>query len=102
MFYTQTIQIVQPAYSTGGFGSSKPVVHFPEKLLATHKADVQPVLNQAEYFQYGYTQNIEFKIFCDRDDLIILGATIKYKGVNYKVIKALDWGNYMEVLINKL
>lgn len=86
MFYTQKIDIIDKATAN---------------VLKTLRADVQPISNQAEYFQYGYTVNIEFRIYCNSNSSIALGTIIQYKNIYYQVMKVLDWGTYMEILIDK-
>lgn len=86
MFYTQSINVIDTKTSN---------------ILKTIKVDIQPISNQIAYMTYGYTSSIEYRIYCNCDQIIALGAVIQYKNVNYQVVKVLDWGSYMEILIDK-
>lgn len=86
MFYTQNINIINK--DTGN-------------ILKSIKSDVQPISDEAKYFQYGYTQSISFRIYCNSDSLIELGTVIQYKNNCYEIMKVLDWGTYTEILVEK-
>lgn len=58
--------------------------------------DVQPANREQIYKDYGYYIDCSIRIFCDLVDLRI-GNIVEYAGQRYKVVKVIQWDDYLDV-----
>lgn len=62
-----------------------------EKQIA---CDVQPSSRSETYAGYGFFADSQYTVYCDVDTDIKEGKTVKYNGVEYSIMKLVDWDDY--------
>lgn len=98
MFYTKQIEILQTG---AGTVDDDGIYHDGEdSTLKTIDCDVQPYSRDRLFRQYGYDENVEFRVFSDIDTDIKTGVKVKYLEDYYKIVKVIQWDDFMEWLIN--
>lgn len=98
MFYTKQIEILQTG---AGAVDDDGIYHDGEdSTLKTVYCDVQPYSRDRLFRQYGYDENVEFRVFSNIDTDIKNGVKVKYKDDNFKIVKVIEWDDYMEWFIN--
>lgn len=98
MFDDKEIDILAFAESTTDkYGNT---IKGQESTVKTIKCDVQPYSKIMLTRDYGYDENVIYRVFCDFDNLLETGKTIKYKGNNYVITKIIPWDDFCEVMID--
>ena len=97
MFYDKEIKILD---NTGHLDENGLWVEGIDEIVKTIECDVQPYNKELSYRDYGFNEDVKYRIFCDIDDLLKLGTQVKYKDENYTVVNITDWDDYLVVLID--
>ncbi|WP_139692546.1 hypothetical protein [Sporolactobacillus terrae] len=74
--------------------------------IADIPCDKQPYSHDLAYRDYGYDGNVVYRVFCDYNDHIKLGATVSFTSDHaeeYQIKKIVNWDNQTcEVLVDDL
>lgn len=98
MFYIKQIEILQTGVGTV---NDDGIYHDgQDSTLKIIECDVQPYSRDRLYRQYGYDENVEFRVFSDIDTDIKNGVKVKYLEDNYKIVKVIQWDDFLEWFIN--
>lgn len=99
MFDNKLVQIIQ---KSDGYTDEMGIWHDgTEAVVKNIYCDVQPYSKELAYRQYGYNDEVTFRMFVDSVDYNFkLGNTVKFEDNNYIVKKVFDWDGFQEVLIN--
>lgn len=97
MFYSKNIEL----WSKGvGILDSKGIMQKGEKqFVKSIDCDVQPYSKIQLYRDYGYDEDVNYRVFCDVDNSVKIGSTAIYNNVNYKIVRIIPWDDYMEAMI---
>lgn len=69
-------------------------------LLKVIQCDAQPYSSQLLYKDYGYTEDVKYRVFCDKDNDITVGLPVEYEGKTYKIVRIISWDDHMELMID--
>ena len=104
MFYDKEIDILT---ASTGHTDDDGIYHAGgESTLKTIYADVQPYSSDLLYRDYGFSEQVTKRAFCDIDTNLKNGVYIRYKEpyessqTRYKIKKIIPWDNYMELMLN--
>lgn len=98
MFYDDKIDIL--GY-TEGYLDDMGIWHEGQKeTINTIECDVQPYSKELAYRDYGFQENVVYRVFSDPNSNIIVGNKCKYKGNRYIIKKVIDWDDYLEWMID--
>lgn len=98
MFYNKEISII--GESEGYVDDYGAWVDGEMEIIKTIECDVQPLTNEIAYREYGYNQNVEYRVFADIDELLKNGTTVKYKEHEMMIVKVVLWDDYCILLLN--
>ena len=97
MFYSSVIGIVTKTEGqTDEFGFWQPGQLTVSKTIS---ADVQPITREIASRDFGYDENVEYRIFSNPYPFKI-GDLIEYEDKKYKVVKLLKWETYTDMLVD--
>lgn len=100
MFYNKQIKILQ---TSAGNVDDDGIFHDGEDItLKTIDCDVQPTSRERLFRLYGWDEEVKFRVFSDINSNINNGVRVKYKDDNYKVIKVIEWDDYLEFFIDNI
>lgn len=100
MFYNKKIDILTTTNgSTNEYGM---YVEGTETIKATISCDVQPITRELALKEFGYEDDVEYRVFCGITSDIDTGVMVNYNNARYKVIKLMIWDDYMDVLLDKV
>ncbi|OCZ52195.1 hypothetical protein [Dehalobacter sp. TeCB1] len=99
MFYDKKLDII----TTGqGYVDDYGIPHKGEEtVLKSISCDIQPYSSELMYREYGYQEQVIKRVFCDIDPDIKKGMiAIDANGKRFKIVKIIDWDDYMEVMLD--
>ena len=97
MFYNKTIELWT---SSTGTLDSKGIMQKGEKqFVKSIDCDVQPYSKSHLYRDYGFDEEVQYRVFCGCDFSMKNGSKVKYKDGFYKVVRIVEWDDYIEVMI---
>lgn len=102
MFYDYTLYFIE---ETGGYlGDDGLWVNGTHEAVANILCDKQPYSEELAYRDYGYSGSISYRLFCDADSHIKLGAIVSFTqdyAEEFEIKKIVNWDDQTcEVLIN--
>lgn len=98
MFYYSEIELYETTEGyTDDMGIYQPG---QDSYLKTILCDVQPYSRDRFYRDYGYDEEVKFRVFSDPCPDVNTGNIAVYKGDNYKIIRVLEWDDYYVWAIN--
>lgn len=98
MFYNKEIDILTIGE---GYLDEDGIYHEgTETLLKSISCDVQPYSKDRLYRDYGFNEEVKFRVFSDIDPAIKNGVKINYKGEKFKIVRVIEWDNFFEWVIN--
>jgi len=63
--------------------------------------DVQPANRELIFKEYGYYIDCNYRVFCDADSSLDVGAMVKYDGDLFDLVKIIKWDDYLDMFINE-
>jgi hypothetical protein len=98
MFYNKEIEILQ---TTPGTIDDDGIYHAGEdSTLKTISCDVQPYSRDRLYRDYGFDEDVKFRVFSDIHTDIRNGVKVEYQGDEYKIVKVICWDDFLDWMIN--
>lgn len=98
MFYYSEIRLFDQGKSrTDDMGISKPG---EERFLRTIACDVQPYSKDRLYRDYGYQDEVKYRVFSDPAPEVKPGRIATYKGKDYRIVRVIEWDSYSLWVIN--
>lgn len=70
--------------------------------LKTILCDVQPASRELIFKDYGFNIDCTKRIFCDVDNDLKTGGVIKYKDINYTIVKLVEWDDYYDMFVKEV
>lgn len=70
-----------------------------KNLLGTVVCDIQPYRSDTESKPYGLSENVSYKLFCDKNDLMKTGRYVSFAGAWYMIATVEIWSFGMTVMI---
>lgn len=97
MFYDKELEIlgISEGY-TDDYGIYHPG---QEILIKTIDCDVQPYSADLLYREYGYSEQVTKRAFCDIDPVLKIGGYVRYKNQKYIIKKIIEWDDYIELML---
>lgn len=99
MFYDKTLKLM----TTGqGYTDDYGIYHTGEETeLKSIACDIQPYSSELMYREYGYKEQVTKRAFCDIDSDIKNGMiVVDANDRRYKVVKIIDWDDYLDVILD--
>jgi hypothetical protein len=97
MFYDKSVDILG---ETGGYVDNDGIwQEGTEDVLGTILADVQPYSRDLAYRDYGFDEQVSFRLFSDPNGLIKVGTKVQYNNDKYIINKTIPWDDYTEWMI---
>ncbi len=98
MFYDKPIEILG---KTEGYLDDAGIWHpgQEEGIKKRLMVDVQPYSKELAYRDYGFTEEVTYRIFSDVDNLIQVGTKISYRGKRFIINKVIDWDDHLEWMV---
>lgn len=99
MFYDKILNLLT---NTEGYIDDWGIYHEgTESVLKTIDCDIQPYSGELLYREYGYQEQVTKRVFCDIDDDIKVGMFVTDSNEKkYKIIKVIDWDDYLDVMLD--
>jgi len=99
MFYDQTLDLIT---TSNGYLDEWGTYHEgTESVLKTIDCDIQPYSGDLLYREYGYQEQVTKRVFCDLDLDIKNGMTVTdANSKRFKIIKVIDWDDYLDVMLD--
>lgn len=67
----------------------------------TIHCDVQPYSKDRLYRDYGFDEEVKYRVFSDPyPDDIKNGVTVKYNNKDYKIVRVIEWDDYFDWMID--
>lgn len=100
MFYNKSLNLLT---TTAGYLDDWGVYHEGEEsVLKTIQCDIQPYSSELLYREYGYQEQVTKRVFCDLDSDIKNGISVIDANNNrFKIVKIIEWDDYMDVMLNE-
>lgn len=100
MFYNKKINLTITREGT----TDEMGIHQPgaTEVIREISCDIQPYSRDLAYRDYGFNEDVTYRIFCDPDpwnDLKI-GGYVEYQDKQYQIKKIIPWEDAWDVLIN--
>lgn len=97
MFYNKTLGLynILEGYQDD-FGSW---IEGSEQHIKDINVDLQPYSTELLLKSYGYNVEVTNRVFCNLDEDIKIGSTLKDDTHSYEIRKIIEWDDYMEVMI---
>jgi len=98
MFYRKTLEIID-LYD--GSTDDDGIYHIgDEYTIKSITCDIQPYSSALLYRDYGYNEQVTKRVFCNLDADIKTGMIVKFENYKFKIIKIIEWDDYMELAID--
>lgn len=97
MFYNKEISILS---DTGYLDDNGLWVDGEDIVVKTIDVDLQPITMEIAYRDYGYTENVSYRVFADIDPLLKNGTTIQYMDYKLTIVKVVVWDDYCILLLS--
>lgn len=101
MFYNKKINI----YAYTGYEDEHGIdregykkIEFEEPIIV----DIQPLSGDKVEKTYGYNLDVTKQMFCDYNDYILEDSIIEYKNKFYKIIKIIEWDDYLQIALSEI
>lgn len=97
MFYNKSLNLLK----TDGYLDDWGVYHEgTESVLKTIQCDIQPYSSELLFREYGYQEQVTKRVFCDLASDIRNGMTVIDANNNrFKIMKIIEWDDYMDVML---